>query len=549
MAAISNAIDIRKYLFILKRNWVLSSATFLTALTIGVLYCLLWPPMYQASCLVLVQSQKVPTNLVQALVTTQIQERLQIITQQVLSRTRLTEVIERFNLYPKVRDKMTPDQLAQYMRKDVSISISRQNHFTISFLYPEPQTVAAVTNALAAFYVDSNLRLREEDAVGTARFLTREMERIRNQLREWEAKITEFKEKHLHELPEDKDKNIQLLDQLQKNESSIQFLIQTELGRMQSAEAEMGKINTSIQGLAIQRAQVKKGGANVGQGDEDEEKSVKGLRKRIDELRLRYTDRHPDIQRREKMLEYLEKVETAKEQERQALIAAGKEVPKPDEDAFDLQVSGLKEAITRQAQIIEVAKKRVDEFHERLQSVRDEMSLTQRRIENGPEVGEKLSELTRGYETLKGAYEKLQGKSLDANLAANLERTQRGEQFEVVDPAEVPEEPYLPNVKKAVPAAFGLGLVLALGLAFALDFIDNSFTSVEQTERLSRFPVLVVIPRLDTDSERAWRRRRLTLAVAIFGGWFLIQLALVALLATGRAQAIKQLVMKYIQQQ
>jgi len=207
MAAISTAIDIRKYLFILKRNWVLSSATFLTALTIGVLYCLLWPPMYQASCLVLVQSQKVPSNLVQALVTTQIQERLQIITQQVLSRTRLTEVIERFNLYPKVRDKMTPDQLAQHMRKDISISISRQNHFTISFLYPEPQTVAAVTNALAAFYVDSNLRLREEDAVGTARFLTREMERIRNQLREWEAKITEFKEKHLHELPEDKDKN------------------------------------------------------------------------------------------------------------------------------------------------------------------------------------------------------------------------------------------------------------------------------------------------------------------------------------------------------
>jgi polysaccharide chain length determinant protein (PEP-CTERM system associated) len=547
MAAISTAIDIRKYLFILKRNWVLSSATFLTALTIGVLYCLLWPPMYQASCLVLVQSQKVPSNLVQALVTTQIQERLQIITQQVLSRTRLTEVIERFNLYPKVRDKMTPDQLAQHMRKDISISISRQNHFTISFLYPEPQTVAAVTNALAAFYVDSNLRLREEDAVGTARFLTREMERIRNQLREWEAKITEFKEKHLHELPEDKDKNIALLDQLQKTESSIQFLIQTELGRIQAAEAEMGKVNTSIQGLAIQRAQVKKGGANVGQGDEDEEKSVKGLRKRIEELRLRYTGQHPDIQRREKMLEYLEKVEQEKEKERQKMLAAGKEIPKEEEDSFDLQVSSLKEAINRQAQIIELAKKRTAEFLERLQTIRDEMDLTQRRIENGPAVGEKLAELTRGYQTLELAYEKLQAKSLDANLAANLERTQRGEQFEVVDPAEVPEEPYLPNVKKAVPAAFGLGLILALGLAFALDFIDNSFTSVEQTERLSKFPVLVVMPRLDTEAERAWRRRRLTMAVAIFGAWFVIQLGLVALLATGRAQAIKQLLTKYME--
>ncbi|MCA1989111.1 MAG: hypothetical protein LDL07_08205, partial [Desulfarculus sp.] len=138
MATNTTTVDIRKYLFVIRRRVILSASVFLVVMTVALLYCLLWPPVYQAACLVLVQPQKVPAELVQTVVTTKIQERLQIITQQVLSRTRLMEVIERFNLYPSLRDKMAPDQLAQIMRKDVSISISKQNYFTTEFLSSDP---------------------------------------------------------------------------------------------------------------------------------------------------------------------------------------------------------------------------------------------------------------------------------------------------------------------------------------------------------------------------------------------------------------------------
>ena len=148
----STGIDIKSYIFLIKRRWVMIVPIFLTVLMGGVAYCMFWPPIYEASCLVVVQPQKVPGDIIRATVTTKIEERLQIITQQVLSRTRLTEIIERFDLYPKLRDKITPDDLAERMRKDITIKISRKNYFTISFLYPDPQTVAAVANALGRTY-------------------------------------------------------------------------------------------------------------------------------------------------------------------------------------------------------------------------------------------------------------------------------------------------------------------------------------------------------------------------------------------------------------
>lgn len=131
-------INIKSYIFLLKRRWILVAPVFLLVLAGGVAYCLFWPPTYEASCLVVVQPQKVPGDIIRPTVTSKIEERLQIITQQVLSRTRLTEIIERFDLYPDKRNKVTPDELAEMMRRDITIKISRKNYFTITFLYATP---------------------------------------------------------------------------------------------------------------------------------------------------------------------------------------------------------------------------------------------------------------------------------------------------------------------------------------------------------------------------------------------------------------------------
>jgi polysaccharide chain length determinant protein (PEP-CTERM system associated) len=540
--ATTTTIDLRKYLFVLQRRWVLCTLVFLLVLAAGIAYCLFWPRTYQATALVVVQPQKVPGTIVKTTVTTRLQERLQIITQQVLSRTRLMEIIDRFNLYPEMRKTAVPDALAERMRKDISIKITRQNYFTVSFLYRDPKAAAAVANALAAFYVDSNLRLREDDAVGTARFLSRELERMRTQLKEWENRITAFKEKHLEELPGSEDRLMNTLSRLQNQLENIDYKIEVERNRQNGLEFEIAKLTFQIEDMAMKKAHLLKSGVAGGAMGEDLAGSdPETIRQRIENLRLRYTDKHPDIIRLKAQLKRAEA-------KRKALIAKLKaegklkEGEKPTEAAaLDLQLGSLKQSREKYAQLVAESKERVKKLLEERAKVVQAMAKTRQHLENLPAVAEKLQELSRGYDVLKRAYEKMHAKWLEANMAANLERTQRGEQFEVVDPAEVPQSPYRPNVRKALPLSVAAALALAVGVAFGLNYIDTSFTSVEQAERLSELPVLVVVPPLETQHEKERRRLRTTVIIAIYSLSFLFLMGLTGILLTGRAARLKEL--------
>ena len=543
-----SSINIKSYIFLLKRRWILVVPIFLLVLTGGVAYCLFWPPVYEASCLVVVQPQKVPGDIIRPTVTSKIEERLQIITQQVLSRTRLTEIIERFDLYPNKRNKVTPDELAETMRRDITIKISRKNYFTITFLYTSPSTVAAVTNALAAFYVDSNLRLREQDAVGTARFLERELSRMRGQLSDWEKRVTTYKQEHLQELPESRHFNMKLMDQMRQDANLMDGKVQVLRVRIHSYEQDIAQWQRWMEQLEQRRAEARSqglgtGGSSLsgGQG----ESSTKGIQKRIEELRVFYTDDHPDIQRLLRHLKKAEALEASKEAKKKAAAAAaaaaGLKDGQAERNAIDEEMAKSKMSIQKQLQRIEQVNSEIRETEMRKNQFLEQLALIRKRIDNAPAVAEQLKELTRGYEELNTAYQKLHAKWLEARMSANMERTQRGEQFEVVDPAQVPDAPFRPQVKRAIPVTLGLALALSVGLAFGLSYIDVSFTSTMQLERESGLPVLMVMPPLETQEEQAAALRRSIIFGAIFGVIFMLLMGLVGILVTGRGPAIKRL--------
>jgi len=540
-------VNIKNYIFVLKRRWILVVPIFLLVLAGGVAYCLFWPPIYEASCLVVVQPQKVPGDIIRPTVTSKIEERLQIITQQVLSRTRLTEIIERFDLYPDKRNKVTPDELAEIMRRDITIKISRKNYFTITFLYTSPSTVAAVTNALAAFYVDSNLRLREQDAVGTARFLERELSRMRGQLADWEKRVTIYKQEHLQELPESRQFNMKLMDQMRQDANIMDSKVQNLRVRIHGYEQDVQVWQRWIEGMEQRRAEAKSqglqsgGSGSGGQGDS----SPEAIKKRIEELRVFYTDDHPDIQRLLRHLKKAEALEASKEAEKKAAAAAaaaaGLKGEQAKRNAVDEEMAKGKMSIQKLLQRIEQLNGEIRETEMRKNQYLEQMALIRKRIDNAPAVAEQLSELTRGYEELNTAYQKLHAKWLEARMSANMERTQRGEQFEVVDPAQVPDAPFRPQVKRAIPVTLGLALALSVGLAFGLSYIDVSFTSTTQLERQSGLPVLMVLPPLTTPEEQAAALRRNIIFGAFFGVLFLFLMGLVGILVTGRGPALKRL--------
>ena len=542
-----STIDISKYLAIIKRRWILATSTFLAVLAVGVTYCLFWPPIYQATCLVVVQPQKVPGDIIRTTVTSKIADRLQIITQQVLSRTRLTEIIDRFELYPAVRGKATPEDLAEKMRKDITIKITRDNYFTITFVYKDPKLCAAVTNALAAFYVDSNLRIREEDAVGTARFLTREMERMRGQLREWESRTTSFKLSHLRELPESRQENINLLNQYNIKLDNYISAIQKERLRLQSMEMQLGTEQYRFENLKMQRAELRRRGASAGAGQEDVETDPEALKSKIEQLKVAYTDDHPDVQRARRQLARAEELARIKLQRaREEAIKKGLNPDEAEADATDLQLAAAKQSLERISKNIKQTKENIKGYERDRAGIQAEVDKLNSYVNNAPNVAEQLTELTRGYEELNTAYQKMHAKWLEAKMSANLERTQRGEQFEVVDPAEVPDQPYQPNVKRVVPFSLGLAMALGLGLTFGLAYLDTSFTSIEQTEEASSLPVLVVIPPMETFKEVERKKKKFALLTAVFGILFMFLLGLVAILSTGRGPALKKMIMSLV---
>ena len=204
-----------------RRKW-LGIPIFLVVFTAVISVVAFLPNVYKASATVLVERQKVPEKFVQSTVTSDIDYRLQSITQQILSRSRLESLINRFNLYSKMRQEQPLEKVVALVRENIGLELQSEKKrrggttvaFTLSYSGPDPQILAEVTNTLASFYIEENLKAREEQASGTAKFLQAQLEDIKRKLETQEKLISQFKEQHIGQLPEQLQANLSALEQL-----------------------------------------------------------------------------------------------------------------------------------------------------------------------------------------------------------------------------------------------------------------------------------------------------------------------------------------------
>src|SRR2546428_5027678 len=182
------------------------------------------PSLYKASATVLVDRQQVPEMFVAPTVTSALETRLQTISQETLSRSRLEALISQFNLYPEARKRMFPEEVVERMRRDIALEVKgvdvrgqRQATvaFTIGYIGLVPETVAQVTNRLASLYIEENQKVRERQAAGTAEFLRVQLRETKDRLDTQERQVSEFKRRHLGELPQQMDANLSTLERLQ----------------------------------------------------------------------------------------------------------------------------------------------------------------------------------------------------------------------------------------------------------------------------------------------------------------------------------------------
>ncbi|MEW6442056.1 MAG: XrtA system polysaccharide chain length determinant [bacterium] len=514
----SNSNELRRYLEAGLRRKRLVAVPFVICFGIAFYIALTRPPIYKSSTTILVEPQQVPENYVQSTVTGSVQDRLNTISQQILSRTRLEAIIRELNLYPELKG-MSMDTIVQSMQKNIKIDLERGRErggtaaFQISYFGTDPVVVQGVTSKLASLYIEENLRVRGTLARETKEFLEKQLQGIEQELKVREAALKEYKEKYMGELPDQLEINLRNVEQLQTQRSSLMDALRDAEGRQVLLEQQL--------------AQMPRTGA--GPGPVDLFRQLDAKRQELAALKARYTDQYPDVVRVGKEVETLERTLASLQTGEPAARTASVSVMDPayaqiksQADANRLTVRNLR------AQLAEADAK---------------MARLQKRLDKVPEREQQYMTLTRDYESIRRSYEEMAQRRINAEISENLENRQKSEQFRVLDPANYPwkaEEP-----KRIKILAFGLMVGLGLGgvLAFAAEYMDRSFRFVDDVKASFSVPVLGVVPVLTTSEELRKRKLRAS-ALTSFSFGFMVALIVGAHLFV---KGFDELVMQFVQ--
>lgn len=490
------------------------------------------PDLYRAHTLILVQPQKVPPAYVKPTVTIGVEERLRTIREQVMSRTVLERIIKEYNLYPEERRRLFMEQVVEMMRRRIEVKVRGRQAFEIAFVDRDPRTAMLVANRLASLFIEENLRLREERAEGTTQFLERQLAEVRQTLRAQEKAISEFRMRHLGSLPDQLQANLTALKNLQTELQTVTQALQAAKDREAAIRAQLAQLE---QAAAQRRTpEVEGNGQGTAAPELPPDERLQALKERLQQLLTRYTEKHPDVIALKLEIERLER-------EQAQAARAEPETVAPEEPL------GFSFAAELEAQLAEV-KAEVETLSARERELRRRIALYRRRIEETPRVEQQLKDLSRDYETTLRNYQSLLDKILQARIAANLEQQQKGEQFNVLDPARIPQRPFKPNRPRIVLLGCLLGVALGGGLGFLAEYLDHSFHSEEELAAFAGVPVLAAVPHIETAWERQRRARRRRLAVGTALGLsaaaalaVLVRPYVVEGLSTGARQALAQL--------
>ena len=482
-----------------RRWWILVPTTVIALATAVVTFVL--PKHYVSEATILVEGQQVPEKYVSANTNSDLREVLLIMTDAILSRTQLLQIIDEFGLYPGERSHLSPEQRVELMRSNITITPNEKgpdpkglDAFNISFIGDDPRSAQAVTNRLTTLFIRENNESRVDQSTGTTKFLADKVVEAAADLKEQESRVRDFKMKNLGELPEQQQANLAALTGLQSQLGNAM----TALQRARAQQAYFQSLLSQYQDIAASGLPVS-GSTTVDPIDTMRAELTKLQNQRAD-LLARYTDKYPDVVKIDEQIK-----------ETQALLAAARKssVSSKDDSAKDASdqakpterdapVAQLKSELKSNA--IEIANDLADqkEIQSRIDKLQSELDLT-------PVRQQQLADLERNYEQSKKNYDDLLAKKNDSELATSLIRRQQGERFRIIDQPSLPTKPANAARIKVSLGGLAAGLAIGLGLAFFVEARDHSLRSELELRQAFAFPLILGIPLLLSQGEERKR--------------------------------------------
>ena len=554
-------LSLPEYVGIAKRRLRPMLVAFAAGFLLTILLALLWPASYRSTATILIEQQELPADLVRSTVTSFADERVQMISQRVMTTETLLGIIRRYDLYPKERSRETRDQIIKRMRDDIEVKMISADvvdprsgaptkatiAFTVAFADRSPDEAAKVANELTTLFLNDNVETRTQLADGAATFLQAQVTQVSQHLGKVESELSAFESKHFEALPDLTQLNMQLIDRTEQ-----------ELQETESRESSLEDQEVFLQ---AQLAQLKPDAAvysDTGERILSTPDRLKMLRSQLASDRAAYGPEYPDIARLSREVAGLEAtakdptdindLQRSLDDAKSQLAAAEKRYGPdyPDRVRLEREVKSYEQDLATAAKaaasksatassgsaIQEADNPAYVQIRAQLNATRDDLTATQarqtklqsdldryqHRVVETPRIQKQYQELTQDYEVSKATYENLRAKLAEAEIGKNLEIDRKGERFTLIEPPLVPEEPASPNRPVVMILGVLLSALLAIGIAALLEALDGTVRGRRDLASLvAGVPPLAIIPdiELEPSLEQIWIRRGIAAAVSL----------------------------------
>jgi polysaccharide chain length determinant protein (PEP-CTERM system associated) len=449
---------------------------------VGLVASLVLPKKYTSSTLVLVEQPTVPVDVIKPVVTDDLNERMASMKAQILSRSRLEMIVNKFNLYPQQRATAHMEELVERLKAAVDVeliqpmvgSANRQPPgFNVSVTFDDPHLAQQICQEITSMFMEQNATVRVAQSNKTTQFLTEQLDEAKAKLDEQDKKLAEFKSQHPGSMPEQETANLTLLNGMN-----------SQLDAVNQALTRAQEDKTLNETLLSQQEASWKTSLLGQQNQETMDEQLTSLQDQLAALLAKYTPEHPDV------IKVKSQIEDLKRRMAQA--------PEPKAPAIGTQASLREPASIQQLR----TKIKQDEFNiadlsKRQSQIQEQVRLVQSRLQASPVIEQQLKELTRSYQAASDIYNELLKKRENSAMATDLEHEQQGETFKVLDAPSLPSSPSFPKKIVFVGGSLSAGLALSLGILYLLALSDKAMYSERDVEVCLKLPVLTTVPSFD----------------------------------------------------
>ena len=464
---------------LLRRKWLLLTMAVLGA-TIGLLLATVIPAQYTSHTMVLVEEPVVPDTYVKPVVSEDVNQRLASMQGEILSRTRLQELVVQFNPYKKDMDKVPMEAMIERLRKSIKVAPlnpmpGTSSHdlpgFTVDVTLGDPGLAQQICNEVSSMFRNQNIHQRQKQTEDTTEFLAKQLEDAKAKLDEQDARLAAFQSKHIGALPEDEKTNVTLLSGMTPQlEAATQGLNQARQEK------------TFLESLLNQQVAELKATTD-GQSSKSLEQQLLEMQNQLAVLQRTYTDKYPKVIALKNSLAQLRKqIEAMPAKDQGAAAEQKQSIPIIETP----EIQKLRAQIHQQDLIISQKTKEQEDLQRQIR-------LIQGRIELSPAIQQEFKFLTRDHETAQNFYNDLLKKKNESQMATTLENQQQSEKFKVLDPPNMPETPSFPNRRLFAVGGLCAGLALGVGMAHLSEARDKSIRTRQDVETYLGVQTLAVI--------------------------------------------------------